>query len=352
MPNTLKEQGFTHFLAVLAFGAFALLLVSSVIPVTRHYADGKSNVAGVYLAKEGDSGSSGDSSGGSSGDSGSHDSGGSSGGSSGSSGSSAGSGGSSGSGSSGSSSGGSGSTQTATTKLESKSKSNEIKKEIEKREVETKEVKDSQRVEVKTTPEKIKSEIRQGNLRVKFEIENGKVKIETKVKEAENENETELENEAENEAVKEVEAELEKAEIKIATAPGQIALVNKRVGALSNFPLSVNPTTRELTVTTPAGSKVVAVLPQEAIDNMLAAHIMDDVVSEKVNNSLANVPELVKLEIKNGVLSYQVKGTKTHKLLGFIPIKTGVEAFISAENGQVVETSQSLLGRILNRIAP
>ena len=238
MPNTSKEQGFAHLLALLTFGVFTLLLVSSVIPVTRQYSDGKSNVAGVYLAKGGDSGSSGAPSGSS------------------------------------------------------------------------------------TTV-------------VKFEIKNGEVEVETKVKSA-----------------SEVEKELEKEDVKIATAPGQIALVNKRVGALSTFPLSVNPTTRQLTVTTPAGSKVVAVLPEKAINNMLAAHIMDDVVSEKVNNSLASVPKLVKLEIKNGVLGYQVKGTKTHKLLGLIPIKTAVATFVSAENGQVVETSQSLLGRILNRIAP
>ncbi|TSC85788.1 MAG: Uncharacterized protein G01um10147_1064 [Microgenomates group bacterium Gr01-1014_7] len=196
MPNTLKEQGFVHLLPILGVAIISTLVVSSIIPVTRQYNDGKSNVAGVYLAKEGDE------------------------------------------------------------------------------------------------------------------------------------------------------------EIKVATAPGQIALVNKKVGALLNFPLSVNPTTRQLTVTTPAGSKVVAVLPEKAINNMLAAHIMDDVISEKVNNSLASVPELVRLEIKNGILGYQVKGTKTHKLLGVIPLKTDVETFISAENGQVVETSQSLLGRILNRIAP
>jgi len=328
MPNTLKEQGFTHLLPILGLAIISTLVVSSIIPVTRHYADGKSNVAGVYLAKDGDKKSSEDSHEGPSNGSVSQET-----------------------TSTPTNSGGSGPTQTTTTS-ESKSKSNEVKKKIEKKEVETKEVHENQRVETKTTPEKIKSEIRQGNLRIKFEIENGQVKIETKVKEAENEVETQLENEAENEAVKEVEAELEKAEIKIATAPGQIALVNKKVGALSNFPISVNPTTRQLTVTTPAGSKVVAVLPQEAIDNMLAAHIMDDIISEKVNNSLASVPELVKLEIKNGVLSYKVKGTKTHRLLAIIPIKTEVEAFVSAENGQVVETSQSLLGKILNRIAP
>jgi len=203
----LKEQGFAHLLPLLGLAIISALVVSSIIPITRHYSDGKSNVAGVYLAKG-----------------------------------------------------------------------------------------------------------------------------ETKVKE--------------------VAAELEKEDVKIATAPGQVALVNKKVGALSNFPLSIDPTTRQLTVTTPAGSKVVAVLPQKAIDNMLAAHIMDDVISEKVSNSLASVPKMVRLEIENGVLGYKVKGTKTHKLLGFIPIKSKVETFVSAENGQVVESSQSFLGRILNRIAP
>lgn len=110
--------------------------------------------------------------------------------------------------------------------------------------------------------------------------------------------------------------------------------------------------TKELTVTTPAGSKVVTVLPQQAINNMLAAHVMTDVISEKADNELASIPNLVKLEVENGVLGYKVKGTKTHKLLGFIPIKTSVTAFVSAENGQVVTSTDSLLGRILNRIAP
>lgn len=201
--------------------------------------------------------------------------------------------------------------------------------------------------------ERTKSEIRQDNLRVKFEVKDGRVETETKIKSNDDNNdEVELEDEAKDEALDKVETELEEDDIRIATAPGQIALVNKRVGALSNFPLSVDSTTRELTVTTPAGSKVVAVLPQQAIDNMLASKVMDFVVGEKVDNELASIPNLVKLEEKGGVLVYKIKGTKTNKLLGFIPIKTQVEAFVSAENGQVVETTQSLLGKILNRLAP
>ena len=105
-------------------------------------------------------------------------------------------------------------------------------------------------------------------------------------------------------------------------------------------------------MTTPAGVKVVTVLPQQAIDNMLASKVMDDVLGEKVNNNLGGIPNLVKLETENGVLGCKVKGTKNHRLLGFISIKTGVEAFVSAENGQVVQSTDSLLGRILNRLAP
>lgn len=283
MPNLNQDKGFTHTLVVIIIGLGGLLLLLSIIPVSRGYNDGKSAVSGVFLAKGGDEG-------GSSGESGS----------------------------------------------DSRDSSGSTDK--------------NSNVENKSFSDKIKSEIRQGNLRIKYEIENGKIKIETKVKEAGNE--VELNNEEENNAINEVELELEKDDIKIATAPGQIALVNKKVGALSNFPISIDPTTKQLTVTTPAGTKVVTVLPQKAVDNLLASRVMNEVVSEKVTNSLGSIPDLVNLETKNGVLVYKVKGNRIHILLGFIPIKTGVEAIVSAENGQVMESTDSLLGRILNRLAP
>lgn len=337
MPNTKQESGFVHLVAVIVIGSGILLLFSSLVPITRQFNEGNPSVAGIYLAKGGsdDGGSSGsgdNSSGSSSNNSGSSNSG------SGNSNSNS-SGGTSGNSNSGSSNNSTSapSTPTPTNKVETKEV---IKLESRKKE----------KIETSITPQKVKSEIRQGDLRVKFEIENGKVKIETKVKQPEDE--VELEDEAEDEAVKEVEAELEKDNLKIATAPGQIALVNKKVGALTNFPISVNPTTKELTVTTPEGSKVVTVLPQQAIDNLLTSRVMTEVESEKVDNSLASIEDLVSLETKEGVLVYKVKGIKTHRLLGFIPIKTQVEAFVSAENGAVTESTDSLLGRILNRIAP
>lgn len=288
-----QDQGFAHLLVILVVSGFGTLVVTSLIPVNRHYNDGKSDVAGVYLAKGGDDGGSS----GSGGNSGSRDSG--------------------------------------------SSGSDSSPAKVEKVEVKQVEKEEKTRVEVKTTPEKFKSEVKQGDLRIKYEVENDKVKVETRVKKAEDEGE--LEDEAE--------MELEKEDVRIATAPGQTALVNKRVGALFNFPLSVDPVTKELTVTTPAGTKTVAVLPQQAVDNMLASGVMSSVVGERADSSLASIPSLVKLEIEDGVLGYKVTGVKVHRLFGLIPVKTEVEAFVSAENGQVVGTSESFLSKILNRVS-
>src|SRR5689334_19454857 len=62
---------------------------------------------------------------------------------------------------------------------------------------------------------------------------------------------------------------VQKPDFKIASDSGQTAIVEKSVGALSAFPLSVNKTTNELTVTTPAGTKVVTILPEQAVNSML-----------------------------------------------------------------------------------
>lgn len=136
---------------------------------------------------------------------------------------------------------------------------------------------------------------------------------------------------------------------KIASDSGQTAVVAGTAGALSKFPLSLNGNT--LVVTTPAGQKSVTVLPDQAIKNMLASRVMTDVTSVEVKNSLASINELVTLEERNGVLVYQIDGVKKHMILGFIPFKTQVKAFVSAETGQVVDTEQSLLGKILNKIS-
>lgn len=143
-----------------------------------------------------------------------------------------------------------------------------------------------------------------------------------------------------------------KAEVRTATEAGETAVVSGTAGAVSKFPLKIDPETNTLTVTTPAGTKVVAVLPDQAIKNMLASKVMSYVTSVPTKSSLASINSLVKMEEKDGVLGYEVEGKKEHRLFGKTFWKTNVTTFVSAETGQVVKTEQSFLGRIFNRLLP
>lgn len=138
---------------------------------------------------------------------------------------------------------------------------------------------------------------------------------------------------------------------KIATDGGKVGFISKTDGAISDFPLKLDQATGSLTVTTPKGDKVVAVLPDAAIKNMLASKVMSYVTSVPAQGDLASANKLVTLTEKDGVLVYEIDGIREYKLLGLIPLKSKVKAVVSAENGQVVTTQQPLLGRILNRIA-
>lgn len=142
-----------------------------------------------------------------------------------------------------------------------------------------------------------------------------------------------------------------KGHSKIATDGGKPGFISNTDGAISAFPLKVNPATGSLSVTTPKGEKVVAVLPDAAIKNMLASKVMSYVTSSPAKGELASTNKLVTLTEQDGLLVYEIDGVREYKLLGFIPAKSKVKALVSAENGQVVQTKQSLLGRVLNRIA-
>jgi len=104
----------------------------------------------------------------------------------------------------------------------------------------------------------------------------------------------------------------------------------------SDFPLSVNPATRELTVTTPAGSRVIAVLPEQAIDNMLASGIVTTTTGVDLKTE------------SDGSLSYNIDGVKDKKLLGVFDVAVPKNLIVSAETGQVLTVNQSTFSKILD----
>jgi hypothetical protein len=137
---------------------------------------------------------------------------------------------------------------------------------------------------------------------------------------------------------------------KIATEGGKPRLESGRVGALSHFPISIDPETNQLIITTPAGTKAVTVLPDKAVANMLSKGVLSKIVNE--GSTSAGIANVVRLDEEDGQPVYKVKGKKAHKMFGFIPVETEVEANVSAESGELVSTEESFLSKIVDLVSP
>lgn len=193
-----------------------------------------------------------------------------------------------------------------------------------------------------------KVEVEQGKLKLKYKFENGQMKLK-----AENEQgrEVELDDKELDEMGDEAEEELEKKGIKIADGSGRPVLTKNNVAATTDFPLSVDVATNKLVVTTPAGQKMVTILPDQAIKNLLDTNIINKIDSSSdsaLTDELGQLSGVVKLEIKNDKMVYKVSGTKSHKFLGFIPVNASTTAFVSAETGETVETEQPFITSVID----
>lgn len=191
---------------------------------------------------------------------------------------------------------------------------------------------------------RVKIEIEKDKFKIKFE--NGRLKIERKHEGtggAELEGE-ELDEEEIEDIEDEIEQELKDDGIEIASSSAGAIIKKNNRRARTSFPLSVNPETNELVVTTPSGQKTVTVLPDQAVENMLTKGILNDIAQE-------NGEDNVEIETRNDELVYKIKGEKSHKFLGFIPLKTAITAFVSAQTGQLTAEEQSLLAQFISRLS-
>lgn len=161
-------------------------------------------------------------------------------------------------------------------------------------------------------------------------------------------------------------------------------LTENKFTAKTNYPLSINSETNELIVSTPAGTRVVTILPDAAINNMLRRGVLDivdatgsgtptddsestpsaapDPIDNDATNSTealdsSNLPELddepvILTTTDTGELVYEVNGLKNKKILGLIPVGISKKVQVSAESGEVVdEEIQGFWSRILNVIS-
>lgn len=335
-----KQKGFAHFFLLLILASILIILalvIASKLHVVKTYPLKETgNVKGVLIAK-------GDDEGGSSGSSGS-----------GSSRSSTSDSKSSdehkaddnksddSKSSSSGSSGGSTPKPAASTgiRVKNESKENEVKTEIR--------FGEGEKIKTRIEEGRTRIDVYSGGIKVRYEIRDGRVIIKA---------ETEEGQEVPEQDLSKIEDRLGKNDIKVATEGAKLLVARNNVGALSNFPLQLDLNTNELIVSTPAGSKAVTILPDQAVQNLLAANIisrLDPAVLQEAAQSggLTSVSDVVALGEKNGALVYEIAGLRDHRLLGFIPVTTPVSVVVSAETGGVVTQEQSLLSTIVDLLAP
>ena len=230
------------------------------------------------------------------------------------------------------------------TKIKTKSEGSKQETEIE--------TADGQKIRTKIEDDgTTKIEIENGAIKLKYRVENGQI-----VLKAENEDgeEVEIEDDELEELEDAVDDELEDDDMELALAKDdKLAVVKNQVAAVTDFPLSIDVVTKQLVVTTPQGQKIVTVLPDEAVKNLLATGIINEIQQDKeAQEQLGVLDGVVKLEIRSNEVVYKVNGIKKHRMLGFIPVDSPVAVFVSADTGNTVLKQQSILTNLVDLLSP
>lgn len=244
----------------------------------------------------------------------------------------------------------SGSGSSGETKVESKSEEGRTKIETSSQKTKVEVRGPEGRFETKIEEGKEETKIRTGGLRIEVKREGDRVV--TRVKNEDDE-EVELEEEELEELRDEAEEGLEEEGVRIATGEAQPVLVQDGRRVRTNFPLSVSAT-GELMVTTPAGTKVVAVLPRQAVNNMLTAGILtrveEGVVAGEATSGAA-VQGGIELTKVNNTPVYVITGVRQQNFLGLVPVAIKIKTVVSAENGQLLDVQQGILARALDLLS-
>lgn len=215
---------------------------------------------------------------------------------------------------------------------------------------------DGTRVKTRTEEGRSRTDVYQGGVKVRLEREDGRFRLKAENEQGET---TDL---GEDEIIS-IDERADKEQIRIRTfntaadATQNRAIVERlNTQALTDLPLSVNLATNELTVTTPAGERTVTVLPDQAVQNMLAANVIDRIGGPAVaellqQSSIETLEHVITLAEQNGVPVYAIAGTKQQRLFGFIPVAVQLTVTVSAETGEVLDTDRSFVDSVIDFFA-
>lgn len=186
--------------------------------------------------------------------------------------------------------------------------------------------------------------LQNNNSQLEIKNENGQVSVTAKDT---NGNEVQLR----TNSLEKINEALKNSDVQVGTSSAnELTIRNGNVEAKTNFPLSINPTTNTLTVTTPAGVKDVAVLPQPAVQNLIQQGVISQVTTTTTATNGAQLQQ-VTLGLLNNQPVFRVIGVDNKKLLGLLPVDINKTAYVSAQNGQVVQTNENFVSSLLDLLS-
>lgn len=126
-----------------------------------------------------------------------------------------------------------------------------------------------------------------------------------------------------------------------------------KVETHTDFPLSVDPSTNQLSVTTPSGTHELTILPDHAIQNLLDLKVFSNILSTADSNTAsaeASNNTVGLTEIDNQP-AFEIEGVANKKLLGIFPVAFTKKVFVSSDNGKILKTQQSTFDNFLEKIS-
>lgn len=144
-----------------------------------------------------------------------------------------------------------------------------------------------------------------------------------------------------------LEKDLEDEGIDISTEDGKFALTRNNVKALSDRPLSVDTTRKQVMIVTPNGNTVTLLLPDAALEHLSNFGLLTNFGTG--SGILAGTPSgTLTLSTTNNIPTYTVPAFKNEHFLGLFPVQVPVSAVVSAETGAVMEQNQDFVSKLLD----
>lgn len=157
-----------------------------------------------------------------------------------------------------------------------------------------------------------------------------------------------------SDALDQINQTLKDQEVEVSTTSANtLTITSHNVAAHTTLPISIDPSTNTLAITTPAGTKDVNVLPNKAVESLISSRVLSNVLSESSSEATnsANPTTVIGLTTQNSEPVFQVQGVKEKRLLGIFPVAFPKTVTVSAQTGQVLNTQESLINKFLESLS-